>query len=326
MLPCHRIDVHHHMATEYQPVFDIARGADMTWWSLEAAIRMMDENDIRMAILSSVPKLPKSKAVLNTMTRIRDGWLGRTKPLREAMRRGARKTNEEAAAMARLRPDRFGFFATINLLNAQDAIAEASYALDSLGAAGIFMPTNIGKVYLGDPVFEPLFAELNRRREVVFVHPLHLPCPLVPGIPGHAIDFLHSTVRAATNLVQKGVMQRHADVKFILCHGGGYIPYAVQRFSRILAATYPERSAQEYLEDYRKFYFDTALATAPATLSALLALAQPGHVLYGSDFPFSQPDEVSFFTRQFDGLDLNAELRFAINSANALALLPRLGV
>jgi predicted TIM-barrel fold metal-dependent hydrolase len=303
MLPCQRIDVHHHMATEYLPVFDIAHGADMIWWSLEAAIRMMDENEIRMAILSSFPKPPD-------------------KPLREAMRHGVRSTNEEAAAIARLMPDRFSFFAPINLLNAEDAIVEASYALDTLGAAGIFMPTNIREVYLGDPVFEPLFAELNRRRAVVFVHPLHLPCPLVPGIPGHVIDFLHSTVRAATNLVQKGVMQRYAQIKFILCHGGGYIPYAVQRFSRILAATYPKRSAAEYLEDYRKFYFDTALATAPAALSALLALAQPDHVLYGSDFPFSQPNEVSFFTRQFDGLDLDGELRCAINSANALALLP----
>lgn len=291
------------MATEYQPAFDISHGKDMTWWSQEATLQMMDENQIRVAILSPVPKPSKDSA---------------------SMRREIRRVNEQAAVIATSRPDRFSFFASANLLNGDEAIAEASYGLDRLGAAGIIMFTNIGNTYLGDPVFDPLFAELNHRRAVVFVHPLPLPCPQVSGIPAHMCDFLHSTVRAATNLVQKGVMQRCADVRFILCHGGGYIPYAIQRLSRSLAATHPQRSAEDYSEDYRKFYYDTALAVAPATLSALLAFSQPDHVLYGSDFPFSQPDEVSLLARQFDGLDLDAGRRRAINYENAIRLFPQL--
>jgi hypothetical protein len=77
-----RIDVHHHVAREYHPKLDFTHGADMTWWSLETAIRVrvMDENDIRKAILCLVPRLPKSKAVVDAMAKIRDGRMGRTKP------------------------------------------------------------------------------------------------------------------------------------------------------------------------------------------------------------------------------------------------------
>ena len=320
-----KIDVHQHTATGYQTIFDIAHGEKMTWWSPENALRMMDQNQIRVAILSPVPKLPRSKLVLDAMTKVRDGWLGRTKLLRTAMRRTLRRTNEEVSAIARSRPERFGFFASIFLLNAEDAVAEACYALDSLKADGIFMPTNIGEVYLGDATLEPLFAELDRRQAVVFVHPLHLPGRIVSGSPAYVCDFLHSTVRAATNLVQKGVIRRYSNLRFILCHGGGYIPYAVQRLTRILATCYPKRSAEEYVEDFRKFYFDTALATAPVTLSALLAFAKPENVLYGSDFPFSQPDEISFFTRQRDNIQFDPRLRLSINSANATSLFPKLG-
>jgi 6-methylsalicylate decarboxylase len=296
--------VHNHMATEFLPAFDISHGEDMTWWSLDAALRTMDENDIRVAILSPMQTPLKDRSA--------------------SMRGEIRRVNEQVAAIAASRPDRFTFFASANLLNADDAVAEASYGLDCLGAAGILMFTNIGNSYLGDPVFEPLLAELNRRGAVVFVHPLQLPCPLVSGIPGHVCDFLQSTVRAATNLVQKGVTRRYGRLRFILCHGGGYIPYAIQRLSRGLAATHPDRSAEDYLEDYRQFYYDTALAVAPATLSALLAFSRAGHVLYGTDFPFSQPDEIAFLTRQFESLDLDTGCRRAIDHENAVSLFPRL--
>lgn len=302
MIDYGRIDVHHHLAKQYQAVFDMPNGESMVWWSPEAALGMMDRNRIRKAILSPVQS-PRHKG--------------------KSTRSEIRRINEDAAAVAQLRPDKFSFFASANLLAVDDAIAEASYGLDQLGAAGILLFTNLGPAYLGDAAFDPLLAELNRRRTVVFVHPLHLPCPLVSGIPGHVCDFLQSTVRAATNLVLKGTLQRYSQVKFILCHGGGYIPYAIQRLSRSLAAIHPERTADQYLEEYRKFYYDTALAVAPASLSALLSFASADHVVYGSDFPFSQPDEVSFLAEQFDQLTLDGQIRCGINYANAAALFPQ---
>lgn len=317
-----RIDVHHHMMAERSPLFDLP--ADHVLWSVDNALKVMDDNEIDTALLSPTPKLPADPAAMLAMIEMRDGPKGRTKEGREQMRLATRSSNEEVAAIAKARPDRFGFFSNLALLNAEDAIGEAAYAFDELGADGVFMPTNVGPVYMGDPAFDPLFEDLDRRGAVVFIHPMHLPCPMVSGIAAHVADFLLSTVRAATNLVQKGATQRFPNLKFILTHGGGFIPFAVQRFSRTLADTDPDRSQEDLFAEYEKFYFDLALATAPDTVASLLAFADPSHVVYGSDFPPCQPHDVAYFADQFDSIELDPAVREACNRGNAEKLFPRL--
>ena len=317
-----RIDVHHHVATENNPLYELP--GPRIWWSEREALKMMDNNDVAVAMLSHTGRLPQNPRTIKAMMAIRDGPLGRTKPVRAAMRKAAHRTNLAAAELASRRPDRFGFFATIMLLDTEDAIGETSFAFDELGADGVFMPTNIGAVYLGDPLFDPLFAELDRRGAVVFVHPMALPCPLITGVPAHVCDYLLSTVRAATTLVRNAVPQRFPAIRFILTHAGGFIPYAVQRMSLTLAPLMDVRSPDSVLTDYRSFYFDTAVATAPATIAGLLAFADPAHIVFGTDFPFTQPDEVTFFAAQLDDIQLDSVMRQAISRTNAAALFPRL--
>lgn len=319
----HRIDVHHHVVTEWNPVFAMHLGQLCTLWSVDNALRVMDENEIRVAMLSPVA-LPRSKEVSTFMAPARDEPLGHIDPIREHMRKATRQANHQVAELAAAHPDRFGFFASLTVHDAEDAVQEAAYAFDVLGADGIFLPTNLGEKYLGDDLFDPLFAELDRRQAVAFIHPMPLPCPLVSGVPAHVADFLLSTVRAATNLVHKGTTCRYPNVKLILTHAGGFLPYAVQRLSRTLASTDATRSQEDFLREYQGFYFDVALASAPVAISGLLAFADPTHVLYGSDFPFCQPNDVEFFTRQLDGIELDLRLHQAINFGNAEALFPRL--
>lgn len=317
-----RIDVHHHVATDNNPLFELP--GPRIWWSEAEALKMMDNNDVAVAMLSHTGRLPQNPRTIKAMMAIRDGPLGRTKPVRAAMRKAARHTNLAAAELALRHPDRFGFFATIMLLDPDDAIGEASFAFDELGADGLFMPTNIGAVYLGDPLFDPLFAELDRRGSVVFVHPMALPCAPIPGVPTHVCDFLLGTVRAATALVRNEVPRRFPAIRFIFTHAGGFIPYAVQRMSLTLAPLVEGRSPDSVLADYRSFYFDTAVATAPETMAGLLAFANPAHIVFGTDFPFTQPDEVTFFAGQLDELQLDSGIRQAISRTNATALFPRL--
>lgn len=317
-----RIDVHHHVATKWNPLFDVPHGR--MWWSVDNAIQVMDDNEIRVAMLSPVGRLPRSKALLEPLMAVRDGPIGRIKSIRERMRKAMRQGNQEVAELAASHPDRFGFFANLMLRDAEDAMQEAAYALDVLGADGVLLTTNVGETYLGDDIFDPLLAELDRRRVVALVHPMNLPCRPVSGIPGHVADFLLSTVRAATNLVYKGTTRRYPDVKFILTHAGGFIPYAVQRLSRLLASMDATRSQEDFLREYQRFYFDVALASDPVVISGLLAFADPTHVLYGSDFPFCQPHDLEFFTQQLDGIELDPQLQRAINCGNAEALFPRL--
>ncbi len=317
-----RIDVHHHVATKWNALFDVPHGR--IWWSVDNAIRVMDDNEIRVAMLSPVGWLPRSKTLLELMMAVRDGPIGRIKPIRERMRKATRQANQEVAELAAAHPDRFGFFATLFVRDAEDAVQEAAYAFDVLGADGVILTTNMGEAYLGDDIFDPLLAELDRRRVVALVHPMNLPCRPVSGVPGHVADFLLSTVRAATNLVYKGATRRYPEVKFILTHAGGFIPYAIQRLSRLLASMDATRSQEDFLREYQKFYFDVALASDPVAISGLLAFADPSHVLYGSDFPFCQPHDVEFFTQQLDGIELDPQLQRAINYGNAVTLFPRL--
>jgi 6-methylsalicylate decarboxylase len=155
---------------------------------------------------------------------------------------------------------------------------------------------------------------------VIFVHPAELPGPSVPGLPPFVADFLLDTTRAAYRLVQSSVPRRYPNLRIILSHAGGFVPYASHRLCLGLLAEGKGR-LPELLEDFRSFYFDTALSSTPAALPSLLAFAKPGHVLYGSDWPFAPAPVISYFTGNLDNYAaLDAAGHAAIDRANARAL------
>ncbi len=235
----------------------------------------------------------------------------------------AREVNEFTAKIAADSPSRFGFFATLTLPDVDGALAEAEYALDTLRAGGVILLANTHSRYLGDSDDEPLLAELDRRHAVVFVHPSTLPGPRVEGIPPFAADFLLDTTRAAYRLVQCGALQRYPNLKIILAHAGGFVPYASHRLAAAIAVE-THRSPLDVLEDLSSFYFDTALSGSPAALPSLLAFAKPGHVLFGSDWPYAPAIAVSYFTSQLDAYTaLDADGHAAVDRRNAEALFPQ---
>jgi predicted TIM-barrel fold metal-dependent hydrolase len=309
-----RIDVHQHMVppayAEWLRSKGIrdAGGRELPPWSVEDALRLMDDHDIAAGVLS----LSTPGVHLET---------GKTRD--PVARARAREVNELAARIAHDHPARFGFFATLPLPDVDGALAEVGYAFDTLRASGVILLANTHGRYLGAPEAEPLFAELNRRRAVVFVHPSELPGPRVDGIPPFAADFLLDTTRAAYRLVAGGVVRRYPDVKIILSHAGGFLPYASHRLAAAIAAE-TQRPPFEVLDDLARFYFDTALSGSPAALPSLLAFAKPGHVFFGSDWLYAPPIAVSYFTGQLDAYAaLDADGHAAIDRRNAEALLPQ---
>jgi predicted TIM-barrel fold metal-dependent hydrolase len=303
-----RIDVHQHIVPppyaswlRAEGITD-AGGRAVPAWTAEDAIELMDAHDVATAVVSvSTPGVHLNPAV-------------RCDP---AARAWARTVNEFAARVAADHPDRFRFFATLTLPDVDGALDEAVYALDTLHAAGVILLANTHGEYLGAPEHEPLFAELDRPGTVVFVHPAELPGARVADIPPFAADFLLDTTRAAYRLVARGVVRRHPRVKFILSHAGGFLPYASHRLAVAITGE-TQRSPFEVLEDFAGFYFDTALSGSPAALPSLLAFAKPGHVLYGSDWPYAPPIAVSYFTGQLDAdprIDVDGHV--AIDRRNA---------
>ena len=310
-MPHRRIDVHQHVvpptyATWLQSKgISDAGGREFPSWSAEDALALMDSHDITRAILSvSTPGVH-----LNPTAR-RD-------PVARAK---AREVNEFAARVAEDHRDRLGFFATLTLPDVDGALDELAYAFDTLHASGVILLANTHGQYLGAPEHEPLFAELDGRRAIVFVHPAELPGPRVEGIPPFAADFLLDTTRAAYRLVANGVVRRYPALKMILSHAGGFVPYASHRLAAAITAAM-QRAPFEVLEDFASFYFDTALSGSPAALPSLLAFAKPGHVLFGSDWPYAPSIAVSYFTGQLDAYGaLDGDGHAAIDHRNAEAL------
>ncbi len=205
------------------------------------------------------------------------------------------------------------------------SLAEIAYAYDELHADGIVLLSNAFGVYLGNPALNPVWAELERRGAVVFVHPTFGAYPMLPGAPAPVLDFTFDTTRTAVDLVLNGVIQRSPNVRIILSHAGGYLPYVAQRVAGAAPIPRPELTTEAVDADLRKFYFDTALSSNPITLRALLQYAEPGHVLFGSDFPFAPPEWSAALTRQLDEYpDYTPGQLDAIDRTSAETLFPRL--
>jgi predicted TIM-barrel fold metal-dependent hydrolase len=219
-------------------------------------------------------------------------------------------------------PGRFGLFATLTLPDVEGAVAEADYAFDVLGADGVVLLASVGGVYVGDPAFDALFDELNRRRTVVFVHPGALAglAPL-PGAPPYVADFLLDTTRAAIRLCGSGTLDRCPDLKVILSHAGGFVPYAA---SRIAVAASPTGDVHEGLASLRRLYFDIAVSSSPFALPSLLTLAQPGHVLFATDWPYASDRVAESFARMYERYELDDTQRASIDRGAAETLFPRL--
>ena len=137
--------------------------------------------------------------------------------------------------MALEHPSRFGSFALLPLPDVDGALEEITYALDILHLDGVGLFSSVNNRYLGDPLFDPVFDELNRRQAVVFIHPTHCEAPPETnlGAPPFVVEYVFDTTRAVVNLIFTGTLKRYPDIRLIIAHGGGTVPYLAQRISML---------------------------------------------------------------------------------------------
>ena len=152
------------------------------------------------------------------------------KPL-ELMDQLARQCNGSFATLITHYPKKFGGFASLQLPDVDAAIKELDYAFDVLKLDGVVLMSNYDGYYLGDPRFDSLLSELNRRKAVVYIHPTTPPnCDIMhAGFPPFLIDVCFDTTRTAYSLVLSGATEKYPDIRFILSHGGGATPYMASR-------------------------------------------------------------------------------------------------
>lgn len=206
----------------------------------------------------------------------------------------ARYVNTYATDLIKRYPKRFGSFAVLPMPNVTASIAELAYALDELHLDGVTLLSAYDGVYLGDPRFEPLMIELNRRSAYVFVHPAAIPDnakPTLP-VPDFLAEFTFDTTRAAIMMMLTGVMNRYPRIRFQLSHAGGTLPFLTHRIG-VASQTAPGRrglpevSLLDVASQVAGMYYDTALSAAPTAMNSVLAATSRDHIVFGSDWPFS---------------------------------------
>ncbi|AUW57798.1 hypothetical protein C1T17_06445 [Sphingobium sp. SCG-1] len=248
-------------------------------WSPQMAIDTMDQNDISLMVLSNP---------LGTR-----GFAG------SDANQLAQRMNNELAAMVSAHPRRFGAFAALPLTDVEASLVELDRALGSLALDGVCLQTNADGAYLGDGRFDPLFAELDRRRAVAFVHPVapkfqaSIGLPFSPGI----MEFMFDTTRAVASMVFSGMRSRYRNFTYIATHGGGTIPYLAERFATdnmLPQGGYRvAMSADDIRRDLRSFIFDLTSATSAGSIAALRALAPADNIVMGFDYPMRHREKIA---------------------------------
>lgn len=303
-----RIDIHHHIVPPAYAAELSKRGIGGTpKWSPEMSIDDMDKS----GIATSVVALMQPGAYFKDIA---------------ADRRIARESNEYAAKMARDYPGRFGSFATLPLMDVQGSLLEIEYAFDTLKADGIGLMTSYGLKYLGDQHFWPIWEELNRRKAVIYVHPLLAECCRnpVPGLPPSSIEFATDTTRTIASMLFGGAANKFPDIRWIWSHSGGTMPFLWSRFTRQEVDMKEKAKAvlpNGVLHEVQRFYYDTAQGHHEGAIAALRALIPTSQIMFGTDFPYRLGQEVrqGLADRSF-----TASERDAIDRGNALRIMPQL--
>ncbi len=310
------IDVHAHFVTDRYVAAAHAAGhrhpdgmPAYPQWDAAEHLKLMDEWGIGAAILS----------ISSPGTHFGDDL---------AARALTRHVNDVGAALTRAHPDRFGYFASLPLPDLEGSLAEAAYALDELGSDGVAIETNAHGLYLGDESFDPLWAELNRRGTVVFVHPTSPPCFEKTSLrrPRPMLEFVFDSTRAVSDLVFAGVLTSHPDVQWIFTHGGGTLPLMADRmelFRTVFLGGSPDEPTVQ--DQVGALWFDLAGTPFPHQVPALVAAFGSDRVLYGSDYCWTPAHGTSAQIASIDtappppGDDWRS-----LTSRNAARLLPRL--
>jgi predicted TIM-barrel fold metal-dependent hydrolase len=303
MAPYEKIDTHSHFVPPGYRTASLENGHEfpdgmpgIPPWTEEAHLHMMETTNITKSIISITSPgthlVPNNNALARKLTRY---------------------CNEFASELKHRSPSKFGFWASLPMPDVPGSLDEITYALDTLHADGFTMETNHHGTYLGDKSLDPIFAELNRRKAIIFIHPT-TPClpnggekaiPL-PQFPRPMFEFLFDTARAVMNLFLSGTVAACPNITFIVPHVGGALPPLINRFATIPTVlslpgvdTHVNPTwVKERLNS--QFYFDTAGWAFPEQIQGLLPYVTVERMLYGSDFPYTPLKAVQVLSADHD--------------------------
>ena len=210
----------------------------------------------------------------------------------------ARRINASTAECVASSGGRFRGLAALPLAQPEAIVGELDRCLGEHGFPGVALTTHGGRWTLDDPVFAPLWAELERRRLLIFMHPTNVE-PL-----GRWVDYMlnivlawpNETTLAVSRLIFAGVFERHPRLNLVLAHGGGNLAFMKARLDLAYQAPHFERNPDcsahirqppsAYLS---RMFFDSAVGGRDE-LRFLVETVGPERVVFGSDDPYEIAD------------------------------------
>jgi aminocarboxymuconate-semialdehyde decarboxylase len=309
-----RIDVHaHYFPTDYLDLLQrygsgdtaVARGlcAGKDEGDIDKRLAMMDAAGVHMQVLSATPQLPTFADERHAVE-------------------GARLANDLYAELVRTHPDRFAAFAATPLPHGEAAAAEAARAIDELGMLGATVGTAVLDRTLADPAFEPLWAALDERSAALYIHASGKDADS-PLIAEHGLTWIvgapFEDAIGVLHFVRGGITARYPNIKVIVAHLGGPIPFLGQRIDdnyNHWGQGFPELPS----DTWRKMWWDTANFHAPS-LRCSVDTFGADRIVLGSDFPYFQGDLYTRAVRYVQEAGLRKQAVEAILDRNATELL-----
>jgi len=249
----------------------------------------------------------------------------------------ARVANDAMAEMVHGHPDRLpAFVAALPFHEMESTMQELQRAIETLGARGMQIYTNVNGRPLDDPQFEPIFAAMEKYDLPIWLHPAR-----TAGMKDYASEQLsrlemwwcfgwpYETSVAMSRLVLSGLFDRHPKIKIITHHLGGMIPYFDKRIEDGMALLGTRTQTEDYsgivgslkrplIDYFHMFYADTALFGESRGLACGLDFFGASNVVFATDAPFGP------VAKTRDGvahLELDKAQLAAIHCGNAEKLL-----
>lgn len=308
-----KLDVHaHYLPAPYRELLEHSGHTrpdgmpQIPEWSAEAHVALMDRLGIATSLLSvSTPGVHFAPHASTADV--------------------ARDVNEAGRRAVVDHPGRFGLLGSLPLPDVEATLAEIASCADELRVDGFILLTHVDGTYLGDPIWDPVFEELDRRHARVLVHPTSPVCweHTSLGRPRPMLEFLFDTTRAVVNMVLNGTIARYPDVRLIIPHAGATLPVVADRVALFSLALGVDPSV-DVVRDLGGLHFDLSGTPLPRQLDALLSLTSPDHLHYGSDYPFTPDFVAELATGQLDAAGDPAGSLAEMLRRNTLALFPNL--
>jgi len=235
----------------------------------------------------------------------------------------ARMINDSYAELIAQHPRRFKGFASIPMDAPDEALIELHRAIDDLRLNGVILLSNIGGKPLTSPEYRAFFEEANRMKLCIFLH------PMIPAnseafreyVLGPIIGFPFDTSLAVARMCYDGMFEQLPDIRWIIGHLGGAIPYLMERMDNGFRDFAECRVKIDKLPSVylKRLYYDT-VSFSPYTLKMVRDMVGADHMVMGSDYPHLL-GSIDRAVPSIDGLAIADDEKESIYSQTALSIL-----